>query len=314
MKLIHYEDLYFTHTPDEIYNLTREMLVDMLESTKAFKTKWDGVCVVMGIDRRGFYVASKKFFNKRSSIRYYSEEDIEQSTEHPEMQKKLLEVFSSPDADRFQRHSWPKGNDPYMVGDFIAYKEDYIGKTNIIEYDLTTFCTRFRYDYLSEPQVVWHTSNLDISLHSNVYPFTYIIDIFDRCETDFSEAIDFIYRVLSKADRIYRDEKENLDGISSQINVSLRDTDNSLEQILENLLMKPDGFYGDAYYSIKNMIDIKKMFIEYHTKHRKQFIQTSYQGKPFPHEGYVWRNIKFIDREVFSRINFREDSYRGWSR
>lgn len=302
MKIRHFEDLVLdpdTLLPELIHSFVEDLMCDKPK----FTHKIDGICMVYGLawtqvedeygdledDLRPF-VSGKKFFNKKS-IRYFSKEDILNSSEHEEMKKKLLVFFDH--TMKYMYFSTAVGKEIYKTFEFMGFANEKICKPNIIEYHRDD-------PNIANPKFIPHT---DYKIKANDIPYHTLKDIILGAEkiTDIW-CTNGCNKVLDPS-------------IIKIINIRLRETDLSMKEILRDINRKSVSFgYSSniflAAYELKNLV--MGCLPDYHYR-------TTYNGEDIPNEGYIWHSekygmVKLVHREIFSRINFRDDSSRGWKR
>lgn len=291
------------HLEDLVWSLSVEELQEILTAlvfcvgghdTGKLQIKYDGIFIAVGKDERGFFVAGKGFLNK-NPIKFYSIEELTQPDASAKYEK-LAAVFN---VFRSNRYKMMRG--AVFTGDLMWYNKSFKKgfQPNIINYQFNWL----PYDDY-ELGIAWHNDYIQLKDSVCTLP-NYVYAKMPNFEKLLRQVN--LQKAIYEADQHF--SKKDIALIKKAYNQEIRSG--------EKWEWPKEVSYSYSHIiRHRNVIKLKKEILQYLHSLEPHFT-CSINDKPTTHEGFIFRYkdhvIKLVDREVFSRANFNQETSRGWA-
>lgn len=312
----HLEDIAFLQTTDEIVEIAAALVMNVgaaEHSVGSISIKYDGTAMVFG-NQDGFFISDNGYFNKVPR-RWRSVEEIHEANMDDSKTRKFLNAFAILSQRKYR---------PEMV-----YYADWLFDINTLQQDGRTF----------QPNIIEYKCKYDLrdlyrlglAVHTQAYcgvenTARFIPAALETAPILFPPTEIKIYNELRNYKRLYRLltdithsnaqlDKATIQLLRKSLNSIVRRFDYYDRRHLETFIQKDYDFLA---YNLDILIRLKYMLLMRLNVIAKEYtiFEMRIGGEPTPHEGFVFRfkdhKVKLVDRFKFSKMNFDQNTKRGW--
>jgi len=290
MKIPHLEDYLITTDPAASSELMTALYHDIYHDSNLgqLTIKYDGYLVVIGKENGRFFISNKSFFNK-TPIKFFSVSEIMNHPKWVDAKKKKLSMYFEYLKDLHILEGEIKTIE--IIGCPYTKTGESTARPNILEY-------KFQWNPLD-----WNFQFID-------HQYQFIQKTYKPVDFGWDQ----FYDLLNFQPACGLLSSKRFADFSKLVNSCIRDN------ISIDCVAHTNPEYFTTIKNYKNLKSLKKRLLDdlyqsYCNPHVTVMVDNKLTNQ---HEGFVYKykdtRVKLIDRYHFSRLNFSDDTIRGWTK